>query len=721
MPFGGSVKLTGEKEYKQALSEITQNLKVLGSEMRATTSLYANDEKSTQSLRSQKNILNSTLEEQKKKVDILKEALAKSEEETGKNSKSTKDLQVALNNAQTAVNKTTNEIENLGKSEEETGTSTLKLGDLIKANITSEAIIGGIKAVGSAMKDIGMAIVDVSKQAISNFSEYEQLVGGVETLFKGSSDTVQNYANNAYKTAGLSANEYMSTVTSFSASLLQSLNGDTEKSATVADMAITDMADNANKMGTSMESIQTAYQGFAKQNYTMLDNLKLGYGGTKTEMERLLKDATALSDVEYDINNLNDVYQAIHVVQTELGVTGTTAKEASETITGSVSAMKTSWDNLLTGLANGNANMGDLVNNVINSALTVADNILPVVEQVANSIVEVLPKLLGAITEKLPTFLEKGAEILTTLIQGISNNMPAIVSAMVQILNSLVTVIISNLPTILQAGITILMELVKGIAESLPSLIPAIVDAVILMVETLINNIDLIIDAGIQLVIGLAEGLIKAIPKLIEKIPILIAKLIDAIVNNLPKIIQIGIKLVVELAAGLIKAIPELIKVIPQIIGAIVKGFAGGIGNMALVGIDLVKGLWNGIANSTAWIIDKIKGFGQTILNGIKVFFGIHSPSTLFEDEVGKNLALGVGLGFEDTMKDVTKQMQEALPTSFNTGINANFNSLKVLENGTESFKTGNEFNFHFNVQKMDESNLNACFNYINARLGVNY
>src|SRR5574344_992703 len=245
------------------------------------------------------------------------------------------------------------------------------IGSKLKGGLATAAKVGA-----AAVAAAGTAMVAIGKQAIEQYAEYEQLVGGVETLFKQSSDTVMGYAENAYKTAGLSANEYMSTVTSFSASLLQSLNNDTAKSAEVADMAITDMSDNANKMGTDMSMIQSAYQGFAKQNYTMLDNLKLGYGGTKTEMERLLADASKLSGVEYNIDNLNDVYEAIHVVQTELGVTGTTAKEASTTIQGSVNSMKSAWTNLVTGIADDNADFDALITNFVDSIMTMADNIL---------------------------------------------------------------------------------------------------------------------------------------------------------------------------------------------------------------------------------------------------------------------------------------------------------------------------------------------------------
>ena len=232
----------------------------------------------------------------------------------------------------------------------------------------SSAFGAALKVGGAAIAAGAAALGKVASEAISGYADYEQLVGGVETLFADSADVVQQYASNAFKTAGLSANEYMETVTSFSASLLQSLGGDTAKAAQVGDMAISDMADNANKMGSSMESIQNAYQGFAKQNYTMLDNLKLGYGGTKTEMERLLADASKLSGVEYNIDSLSDVYEAIHVVQEEMGITGTTAKEAYETISGSLATTKAAWSNLLVGIADENADFPALINNFVESA-----------------------------------------------------------------------------------------------------------------------------------------------------------------------------------------------------------------------------------------------------------------------------------------------------------------------------------------------------------------
>ena len=288
--------------------------------------------------------------------------------------KATKDL----NNFGKSTDEGKKGVSDLGKETENTSGKVNMFGQVLKANLVSKAITTAVSGLISNIKLIGDAFVGV----IQKYADYEQLIGGVETLFKDSADKVSKYADEAYKTAGLSANAYMETVTGFSASLLQSLNGDTEKAADAANQAIIDMSDNANKMGTSMESIQNAYQGFAKQNYTMLDNLKLGYGGTKEEMKRLLADAEKLTGVKYDISNLNDVYSAIHVIQTELGITGTTAKEAETTISGSINSLKASWENLLIGLGRTDSDISKLVSNVVNSAITVVKNVVPVVGQI---------------------------------------------------------------------------------------------------------------------------------------------------------------------------------------------------------------------------------------------------------------------------------------------------------------------------------------------------
>ena len=340
------------------------------------------------------------------------------------------------------------------------------IGSKLKSGLVTAAKVGA-----AAVAAAGTAIVAVGKQAIEQYAEYEQLVGGVETLFKQSADTVMGYAENAYKTAGLSANEYMNTVTSFSASLLQSLGGDTEEAAKYADMAITDMSDNANKMGTSMEMIQNAYQGFAKQNYTMLDNLKLGFGGTKEEMQRLLDEAEKISGIEYDISSYADIVDAIHVVQTEMGITGTTAKEASTTVQGSIASMKSAYENFVTGLGDQNADIAELSTKLLESAEVVAGNLLPVIENILSSIgtmmqekgPEMIEKFVSYAIEKLPQIIELGLKMVLSLVKGLANNLPKLVSSVLDMIATIVKTFVSSIPDIVSVGKQIVEGLWNGI------------------------------------------------------------------------------------------------------------------------------------------------------------------------------------------------------------------------------------------------------------------
>lgn len=363
----------------------------------------------------------------------------------------------------------TSEVDkNLGATKEKA----LSFGDVLKANIAGQAIVAGVKAVAGAVKNIGEA-------AIQSYGEYEQLVGGVETLFKSSADTVMQYAANAYQTAGMSANEYMTTVTAFSASLLQSMGNDTDAAAEKANLAITDMSDNANKMGTDMQSIQNAYQGFAKQNYTMLDNLKLGYGGTKEEMQRLLDDANALNAAQgnytnYTISSYADIVDAIHTVQTEMGITGTTQLEASTTIQGSIASMKAAYDNFITGLGDENADMAELTTNLLGSTVTVAENLLPVVEKILENIgvvvqekgPEMIEKFVGYAVEKLPQVIELGMKMVLAIVSGLADNLPQIVRSVLDMMATIVKTFVSSLPDIVDVG----KQIVKGLWEGIKAM-----------------------------------------------------------------------------------------------------------------------------------------------------------------------------------------------------------------------------------------------------------
>lgn len=394
------------------------------------------------------------------------------------------------------------------------------------------------KVGAAAVSAAATGIAVLTKKALNNYAEYEQLVGGVDTLFKDSSAKVQKYAANAYKTAGLSANEYMDTVTSFSASLLQSLGGDTEAAADMANVAITDMADNANKMGTDMASIQNAYQGFAKQNYTMLDNLKLGYGGTKEEMQRLINHANELNASQgkytnYSIESYADIVSAIHDVQDEMGIYGTTAKEASTTIQGSVSSMKAAWSNLLTGIADDNADFKTLIEQFVDSLVTVGENIIPRI----NIIIQGLTQL---ITEASQTIIPMAVQIL-----------------------------LENLPSIVAAGMDLIIALVSGILDNIDMLIDCVLEMVDVIVDKLIDNLPKLIDGGIRLIAALANGLIRAIPNLVSKIPQINSSIVKGIISGIPAIFDVGKNIVEGLWNG--------IKSMGSWVSGKVKDFFGGI------------------------------------------------------------------------------------------------------------------------------------------------
>lgn len=545
-----------------------------------------------------------------------------------------------------------------------------KLGDGLK---TAAKI--GTAAVGAA----AAGIVALTTAAVNNYAEYEQLVGGVETLFKTSSDKVMEYAENAYKTAGLSANEYMETVTSFSASLLQSLGGDTNAAAEYADMAITDMSDNANKMGTSMEMIQNAYQGFAKQNYTMLDNLKLGYGGTKEEMARLIADAAELSDtVDAQSMSFSNIVEAIHVVQTEMGITGTTAKEAGTTIQGSVASMKSAWTNLLTGLADNNADIGELVDNLVTtvvgdgteSNLGVLGNILPAVKTALNGastlVSEALPKIMeiipGIINDNLPILAEAAVSLIQSLIDGISQNQEMLFETIFGVITYLAESFITMLPQIVQLGLDLIVSLANGIAESLPELIPTIVDVILQIVDTLTDpeTLSSLIDASFAIIIALAEGLINSLPKLIEKAPTIISNLVTAIVNNAPKLLVAAVEVVKKLAVGIIENLPQIGQTAVEIIGTLFNGIMNLGHNLWNIGANIVSGIWNGIVDNFDVFYENVKGFFSGIINGVKNILGIHSPSRVFAG-IGKNMALGLGEGWGDEFGNIKKDIQNGM------------------------------------------------------------
>lgn len=684
--FGGTIKLTGESSYKRALSQINQGLREVSSEMKAVSSAYDKNDKSTQAVNAKSQTLTKTLELQKTKLETLKnqynsmssqmeknkakhESLAASynAEKTkldeigrtlGKNSteyqqqkakvaelsnevkrstanqdaneKSMSNMRVQMNNTQAAINKTSRELEDLGNNAEDSGKKAegaANGGFTVMKGVLANLATDAIRAVGAGLKSLGSATVDLGKQSLESYANYEQLVGGVDTLFGDASVRVQEYADDAYKTAGISANTYMEQVTAFSATLLHGLGGDTVAAADYANMAMVDMSDNANKMGTSMTDIQNAYQGFAKQNYTMLDNLKLGYGGTQSEMARLINDSGVLGDsVQVTADTVKDVpfdkvIEAIHQVQTNIGITGTTTEEAMSTIEGSTAMLKSSWQNLLTGMADGSVEFGGLVQNVVDSALAVANNIIPRVQQIIEGIAQaatqliqtVVPQLVQMIppilTETLPTLITAVTTVIQSVLDVLPTLTPVITSGIMQIVQSLITL----LPSFVDAGLQMLTALIQGISESLPQLI-AMMPTIIQQVATvLISNLPLIIAAGIQLLVALINGLTEALPQLISMLPTIISTIVSTLAQHGPEILQAGVQIIQSLVSGIGSMLGDVGSAIGQVASTIGDRIRELPGKMLQWGKDMINGLINGIKSMIGAVGDAVKGVADKI------------------------------------------------------------------------------------------------------------
>lgn len=595
------------------------------------------------------------------------------------------------------------------------------LGSAIKATAkgASVAIGAGVTAVG--------ALVTGSVKA---FADFQQLTGGVETLFGAGGQSLEDYAagigksvdaasseynklmasqqdvfdnaNKAYETAGLSANAYMETVTSFSASLLQSLGGDTQKAASVADQAIIDMADNANKMGTSMDMIQNAYQGFAKQNYTMLDNLKLGYGGTKEEMQRLLTDAGKLANTKFDISSYADIIEAIHVIQNDMGITGTTANEAATTISGSAASMKAAWGNMLVSLTTGGDNFNKSIDALVQTSTTFARNVLPAVtgalsgvgkliEGLAPMVAQELPGLVATV---LPSLVNAAQSLVSGLITGISSNIPQMAQVATQVFTAFANFILQSVPQILLVGLDLIVGLAQGLTQGLPQIIqqgvqsivnfcngitsriPTIITTAIQLVQSLVQgltqNLPQLIQSGvtmiaslqqgiwqmlpsilqsaIQLVMSLVQGVIQSLPLILQSGVQMVQSMVQGIVSMLPMIIQSAIQLIISLVQGLIQNLPMIIQSAVQIVVALAGGLIQAIPQLVAAIPQLIAAIVDTIM-STNWLQvgwDIVKGIGKGLLDGIKGIFGGGG------EEGGAAVATGAASGMTSNLGTVT-------------------------------------------------------------------
>lgn len=529
----------------------------------------------------------------------------------------------------------------------------------------------GGKMVGMIKKVIAAAAIGKALSAsISEGAALEQSLGGIETLFKDSADKVKANAAKAYQTAGMSANDYMELTTSFSASLLSSLSNDTSKAADIADMAMVDMSDNANKMGTNMEDIKNAYQGFAKQNYTMLDNLKLGYGGTKSEMERLLADAQKISGVEYNIDNLADVYSAIHVIQGQLDITGTTAKEAATTISGSFNQMKAAAKNVMGEIALG-MDVGPALNELANTIITFAvGNLLPAVWNVISA----LPSaIITFVTALGPQLFAAVSGLIPQIASGITTGIPTLYQSAMQLMDQFNIGIQEQLPILLQKGVDFITNIVNGILQNLPQVITMAGNVITYFANTIISMLPTILSAGARLLLRLVNGIINNLPQIAQAAATAIVRFVASIGQNLPQILQSGITIIAKLAAGLIRAIPNLVGQIPAIISAIVNAFTSQ--NWGSIGINIISGIASGLRSAAHMLWDAVKGVLGGFKENVLAFFGIHSPSR-WGAYVGEMIDTGIANGLigkttlvSNAAAELQKSVKKPIGTSMDLAI----------------------------------------------------
>lgn len=691
---------------QNALKSVNTTTRSLKSELRDVERLLKLDPGNVNLLAQKQQLLAQQVENAKKKLDQLREAQAQVQEqfENGKiGEEQYRAFQRELASTEIALKKAEEQLSQFGDTEEETGEDTERLkeaqkkaGDETdkaaekaeKAKARWEKFGGALKAIATAAAAAAAAIaaagVKLGTEVISSYADYEQLVGGVETLFGAGGKSLEEYAesvgktvdeasadyerlmkaqqdvlNNAdeaYKTAGLSANEYIETVTGFSASLIASLGGDTEKAARYADMAITDMSDNANKMGSDMQSIQNAYQGFAKQNYTMLDNLKLGYGGTKEEMQRLLEDAEKLSGIHYDISNYADIVDAIHVIQTEMGITGTTAEEAEHTISGSIGMLKASFQNLITGLGNADADIGKLVQNVISSFKSVVENVAPIIENLTRTLPEALTGILEAAAPMLPEFLELGGSLFQSLVDGIMTALPGLLDTAVSIITELISGLTANLPTLVGFGLDLfgaLIENLPGIIEEILAVLPEIITAI---VDKLTALTPTIVKAGFELFVALVTNLPQIIMAILKAVPEIFKSLKESFTNLWPQMAEVGQSLFGKIVERKDAIVATMQNFVASLVASIQGFFANAFQNFSEIGLNIVQGIGSGIASGWGWLQEQVSNLASSLLQGAKNLLGIHSPSAKFRDEVGKMMAAGIGEGFTaETPKQFVK------------------------------------------------------------------
>ena len=663
-----------------ALKNVNSVIAKSNSELRDLNKALKLDPKNTELLSQKQEVLKNNIKATTERLNTLKEA----QRQMGSYNSLTDEQKESYRALSVEISKTESSLK--GMNDELKKTSTVNL-DGLKEGLkkVGDIALEVSKKVLEISAAVGTALAGVVAAGVKSYADFEQNVGGIQKLFGDNADELIERSKKAYETAGLSANRYMETATSFSASLLKGLGGDTQAAVELTDRAIQDMSDNANTFGTSMDEVMNVYKALSKEQYSTLDNLRLGYAGTKTGMQQLIKDAASYTDIQKELGitvdessmSFDNMINAISVVQKHLNITGTTMNEAEGTITGSLNMMKAAFDNFINGSGSPEqlaTSIGFFLTNVSEAIKKLAPGIL---SGIVDLIKTVLPQAVSLLFELLPQLLDAVSSLIDQLLNMLKSDTDGIANTISELINKVVEFITENLPKILEIAILLVVTLEQGLIQSLPTIIDSAIELLMSLIDTILDNLDLIIDTALQLILTLAIGLIDALPKLLEKIPEIIIKLVDALTKPemLAKILGAALTLIIELARGLIIALPELLKMPKTIIQGLVDKIKERITNTdwGKLGSDIIKGICDGFGRIGNYISQKVNEVKDAITNKFKSIFGIHSPSTLMRDTIGLNITAGIGEGIEEGVPKALQEVDAAMK-DLNAGIEASVN-----------------------------------------------
>lgn len=690
--IGPKIGIEGEAEFKKAIAQVNTSLKTLGTEMKAVTSAYDKNDASAEKLSKVNDILTKRYGDQEAKVEMLKSRLAEAKAKYDENDASVVKLQQDLNLATADMNKTGLQIKQNNAVLEENAKASDKAGDGIDdAGEAAESSGGKFEKLGSVLKGVGIgmaavvvaagaAAIKLGKEVVQQFAELEQNLGGSEAVFGQYAANIQKSGEDAYKNLGVSQSDYLATANKMGA-LFQGSGLTQQKSLDLTTQAMQRAADMASVMGIDMQVALDSVAGAAKGNFTMMDNLGVSMNATSIEAYAAGKGLDFVYSKATQAEKAEMAMQMFFDNTTQYA--GNFAREATETVSGSIGMLKAALGSFTAGLGNADADMKNLTQNMVDAFSAVVKNITPIIKNLVTALPAAMDGILPAIAGLLPMLLETATSLLRQMIDAIVRVLPELIPVAVDAILTIVDALIDNLPLLINAALQVIVALATGLARSLPELIPSVVEAVITIVETLIDNVDMLIDAAIEIQIALANGLIEALPKLLEKAPEIVIKLVKAIIENVPKMLEAAVALMVQLSSGIASGFGEILgKVGGWIDANILQPIKDKVSSFVTIGGDLIKGVWQGISDKATWLWNQVSGFFTNLTDRIKNFFGIESPSKLFRDEIGANLASGIGVGFEKQMKSVTQQMNASIPTSFDSPALTTANAVSGAVNG---------------------------------------